>query len=234
MHLSIDKLSKAYGFLWALRDGHLDFQPGQLVALLGPNGAGKTTLLRLLAGLIVPTLGSIRFDGVEFAPGNTGLRRKIGFLSPVDHLYENLTVAENLRFFAVLYRRSRDAAIEENLAAVQLAARQSDYVANLSSGLKCRLSIAKWRLLQPELLLLDEPYGVLDGSGVDLLEDFLLAQCARGGIVVIASHHVARVLRLCNRAVILHQGQVTFDETKRQPWPSFDRAFGEFLPHGDS
>lgn len=234
MHLSIDKLSKAYGFLWALRDVHLDFQPGQLVALLGPNGAGKTTLLRLLAGLIVSTLGSIRFDGVEFAPGNTGLRRKIGFLSPVDHLYENLTVAENLRFFAALYRRSRDAAIEENLAAVQLAARQSEYVANLSSGLKCRLSIAKWRLLQPELLLLDEPYGVLDGSGVDLLEDFLLAQCARGGIVVIASHHVARVLRLCNRAVILHQGQVTFDETKRQPWPSFDRAFGEFLPHGDS
>ncbi|HET9551304.1 MAG TPA: ATP-binding cassette domain-containing protein, partial [Candidatus Binatia bacterium] len=99
MHLSIDKLSKAYGFLWALRDVHLDFQPGQLVALLGPNGAGKTTLLRLLAGLIVPTLGSIRFDGVEFAAGNTGLRRKIGFLSPVDHLYENLTVAENLRFF---------------------------------------------------------------------------------------------------------------------------------------
>ena len=202
--------------------------------MLGPNGAGKTTLLRLLAGLIVPTLGSIRFDGVEFAAGNTGLRRKIGFLSPVDHLYENLTVAENLRFFAALYRRSRDAAIEENLAVVQLAARQSDYVANLSSGLKCRLSIAKWRLLQPELLLLDEPYGVLDGSGVDLLEDFLLAQCTRGGIVVIASHHVARVLRLCNRAVILHQGRVTFDETKRQPWPSFDRAFGEFLPHGDS
>lgn len=233
MHLSIDKLSKAYGFLWALRDVRLDFQPGQLAALLGPNGAGKTTLLRLLAGLIVPTLGSICFDGAEFAPGNTGLRRKIGFLSPVDHLYENLTVGENLRFFAALYRRPRDAAIEENLAAVQLAARQSEYVANLSSGLKCRLSIAKWRLLQPELLLLDEPYGVLDGSGVDLLEDFLLAQCARGGIVVIASHHVARVLRLCNRAVILHQGRVTFDETKRQPWPSFDQAFGEFLPHGD-
>lgn len=234
MHLSIDKLSKAYGFLWALRDVRLDFQPGQLAALLGPNGAGKTTLLRLLAGLIVPTMGSIRFDGAEFAPGNTGLRRKIGFLSPVDHLYENLTVAENLRFFASLYHRSHDAAIEENLAAVQLDARQSEYVANLSSGLKCRLSIAKWRLLQPELLLLDEPYGVLDGSGVDLLEDFLLAQCARGGIVVIASHHVARVLRLCNRAVILHQGRVTFDETKRQPWPSFDQAFGEFLPHGDS
>jgi len=86
--------------------------------------------------------------------------------------------------------------------------------------------------LEPELLLLDEPYGVLDGSGVDLLEDFLKDQCAKGGIVVMASHHVSRVLDLCERAIILSQGRLTFNETKRQPWPSFDQAFREFLPHG--
>ena len=232
MHLTVDKLSKAYGFLWALKDVSLDFQPGQLVALLGPNGAGKTTLLRLLAGLISPPRDRSALTA-RIWPGNTGLRRKIGFLSPGDHLYENLTV----RKISLSSRPSiaaRTTPPSRNPAAVQLAARQSEYVANLSSGMKCRLSIAKWQLLQPELLLLDEPYGVLDGSGIDLLEDFLLAQCARGGIVVIASHHVARVLTLCTRAVILHQGRLTFDETKRQPWASFDQAFGEFLPHGDS
>jgi heme ABC exporter ATP-binding subunit CcmA len=235
LHLSTEKLAKAYGFLWALRDVCLDFEPGDLTALLGPNGAGKTTLLRLLAGLTGATAGTVRFDGAEFAPGSIELRHKIGFLAPADHVYEHLTAAENLRFFASLYGRPGDtAAIEDNLTAVNLAARGDEYVANLSSGLKCRLSIAKWRLLQPEFLLLDEPYGVLDGSGVDLLEDFLRAQCARGGIVVIASHHIARALQLCTRAVILHQGRVTFDERKQQPWPSFDRAFGEFLPRGDS
>jgi ABC-type multidrug transport system ATPase subunit len=98
--------------------------------------------------------------------------------------------------------------------------------------MKCRLSIAKWLLLQPELLLLDEPYGVLDGTGIDLLETFIKDQCAKGSIVIVASHHVSRVLTLCQRALILDQGRLTFDEPKRQPWPSFDRAFSEFLPQG--
>jgi ABC-type multidrug transport system ATPase subunit len=156
-------------------------------------------------------------------------------LAPADHLYENLTARENLEFFSRLYGRASAApAIADALAEVDLTPRAGDYVANLSSGMKCRLSIAKWLLLRPELLLLDEPYGVLDGSGIDLLENFLRDQCARGGIVVVASHHISRVLDLCERALILSHGRLTFDETKRRPWPSFDRAFAEFLPHGGS
>lgn len=235
MRVTVDRLAKAYGFLWALRELNLELTPGECIALLGPNGAGKTTLLKLLAGLITPTSGSIRFDGVNFARGAAALRARVGLLAPSDHLYENLTVRENLAFFTRLYdRNSAAAAIETALAHVSLAGRAGDYVANLSSGMKCRLSIAKWRLLQPELLLLDEPYGVLDGGGIDLLEHFLKQQCAEGSIVVIASHHVARVLGLCQRALVLSQGRLTFDEAKRQPWPSFDRAFGEFLPQGGS
>jgi heme ABC exporter ATP-binding subunit CcmA len=235
LRLFTDKLSKAYGFLWALRDINLDLPPGQLVALLGPNGAGKTTLLKLLAGLIFPTAGSIRIDEKTLALGTTDLRRKIGLLSPADHLYENLTVRENLQFFTALYRKNHDpAALDQTLESVNLGDRRDDFVANLSSGMKCRVSIAKWRLLQPELLLLDEPYGVLDGGGVDLLEAFLMGQSAAGGIVIMASHHVSRVLQVCNRALILHQGRLTFDETKQMPWASFDKAFGEFLPRGIS
>lgn len=235
MHIAVEKLAKAYGLLWALRDLKLDFRPSEFVALLGPNGAGKTTLLKLFTGLISPTAGSIRFDGVALGQGAAALRRKIGFLSPADHLYENLTLMENLRFFVSLYRRPQSSsAFDEALRSVDLGDRRNDYVATLSSGMKCRLSIAKWQLLQPELLLLDEPYGVLDGSGVDLLEDFLLAQCAKGSIVIVASHHVSRVLKLCSRAVILSQGRLTFNETRRQPWPSFDAAFSEFLPHGET
>lgn len=235
MRITVDKLAKAYGYLWAIRDLHLDLKPGELVALLGPNGAGKTTLLRMLTGLVAPTTGSVQLDGANFSGAATALRAKIGLLAPADHLYEHLTVKENLRFFLSLYQRRDDAgAIDSALAAVDLAARAGEYVGNLSAGMKCRLSIAKWQLLQPELLLLDEPYGVLDGSGIDLLERFLQSQCAEGRIVVVASHHVSRVLNLCNRVVILDQGRLTFDETKQQPWPSFDKAFGAFMPHGES
>jgi ABC-type multidrug transport system ATPase subunit len=96
--------------------------------------------------------------------------------------------------------------------------------------MKCRLSIAKWKLLKPKLLLLDEPYGVLDGGGVDLLESFLRAQSEQGSIIFIASHHIARVIDLCTRALILEQGKLLFDEPRREPWDSFTRAFAAFLP----
>lgn len=235
MRLAVDKLAKAYGFLWALKGLHLDLAPGELVALLGPNGAGKTTLLKLLSGLIAPTAGSMQIDGVTVSRATATMRGKIGLLAPADHLYDNLTVKENLRFFLALYNRQVAAyAIEAALDEVGVAERADDHVANLSSGLKCRLSIAKWQLLQPGLLLLDEPYGVLDGPGVDLLENFLKAHCAKGHIVIMASHHVSRVLSLCTRALILHHGRLTFDEAKRRPWTSFERAFAEFLPRGAS
>jgi ABC-2 type transport system ATP-binding protein len=235
LRLRVQKLSKAYGFLWALRDLNLDLPPGELVALLGPNGAGKTTLLKLLAGLIHPTRGTIELDNVTLSRTTPAARARIGFLAPADHLYENLTVRENLQFYTNVYNQGHQPArIADAMAEVGLEARADDLVSSLSSGLKCRASIAKWQLLQPGLLLLDEPYGVLDGMGIDLLERFLLAQCRQGNIVILASHHVSRVLKLCSRALILHQGQSTFDELRQQPWPSFDKAFRDFLPHGES
>ena len=235
MHGSITNLSKAYGYLWALRDISLELRPGDLVALLGPNGAGKTTLLRAMAGLLRASAGAITFDGTVFTPEKTNLRATIGLLAPADHLYEQLTVQENLRLFCQLYDKNRDPyVIREALSAVGLGKRADEFVANLSSGMKCRLSIAKWRLIEPGLLLLDEPYGVLDGGGIDLLETFLKERCNAGNIVVVASHHISRVLALCNRAVILHQGRLIFDEPRQTPWPSFAAAFNEFLPQGES
>lgn len=172
-------------------------------------------------------------DGATFSRGSTMLRATIGLLAPGEHLYDDLTVRENLDFFTALYHQNQSpAAIVSALERVGLQAWSKEYVSALSSGMKCRLSIAKWQLLQPGLLLLDEPYGVLDGRGVDLLENFLKAQCEKGSVVMIASHHVSRVLQLCTRALILHQGKLTFDEPRQQPWDSFQRAFGEFLPHG--
>jgi len=232
LRLCIDKLSKAYGFLWAVHDLSVELDSGDLIALLGPNGAGKTTLLKLLAGLITPTTGSIRFD--ETSGTVRPSRARTGLLMPADHLYDNLTVQENLSFFLSLYGHRCDLQmITSALEEVALLERGAEFVGNLSSGMRCRLSIAKWKLLQPDLLLLDEPYGVLDGSGIDLLEAFLRQQTANGAIVVMASHHVARALKLCSRALILKQGRLTFNEAKQQPWTSFDRAFGEFLPHGE-
>jgi heme exporter protein A len=233
LQVTVRQLSKAYGFLWALRDLNFQLSSREFVALLGSNGAGKTTFLKLLAGLIHPTLGNVEFDGKERSRLGEAARSRVGLLVPGEHLYDNLTARENLKFFTTAYKKlgpSLD--IETALIEAGLRERADDHVAVLSSGMKCRLSIAKWKLLEPELMLLDEPYGVLDGSGINLLEEFLKDRCAKGHTVVLASHHVSRVLRICTRAIVLHQGKVAFDEARQEPWDSFSRVFAEFLPHG--
>lgn len=231
MRVALHNIAKAYGFRWAVKDVSLELEPGECVALLGPNGAGKTTLLRLICGLIAPTAGAVYLDGVKLTRSAAELRGSLGLLVPGDHLYDNLTARENLKFFLRLYQRAiAPAALDNALERVGLAERRNDYVAGFSSGMKCRLSIAKWLLLEPELLLVDEPYGVLDPAGIDLLENFLRDRRGRRGIVLLASHHVSRALDLCDRALILRHGRLAFDEPKQQPWPAFERAYGEFLP----
>ena len=226
MSVRMDRVSKVYGLLWALREVRLELTAGEWVALLGPNGAGKTTLLRLLAALAYPTAGAIELFGRTLPYGNSPLRGMIGFLSSGSHLYDNLTVGENLRFFVSLYRT--DATAQERAEAlneVGLHEKTGEYVSTLSLGMRCRLAIAKWRLLKPRLLLVDEPYGALDPPGVDMLNRFLESLRAGGGIVVLATHDVPRVLERCSRAVILSRGRIVFDEPRRDPWDSFHAAF---------
>jgi len=234
LRVAIREVSKAYGFLWALKDINLQVDPGECVALLGPNGAGKTTLLKIISALLQPTAGEIELDSKKLDQRSLLLRSNIGFLAPQDHLYDNLTVKENLRFFNALYGKTKDQQkLSQTLDSVDLLQWSDHYVSSLSTGMRCRLAIAKWLLLEPKLLLLDEPYGVLDGSGVDLLESYLKKLCDAGNIVIMATHHVSRVLNLCSRAVILHHGRIIFDEPRQEPWDNFYRVFGEFLPRGE-
>jgi ABC-type multidrug transport system ATPase subunit len=207
LHLEVRRLSKSYGFTWGLKEFDLELRSGDCVALLGPNGAGKTTLLKALCGLLRPTMGEICADGTKLRHGPARLQPAFGLLSPGNHLYDKLTAEENLRLFLALYNRQKNRSeIGNALAVAGLSDWSGEYVASFSSGMKCRLSIAKWLLLEPKLLLVDEPYGVLDGSGVDLLEAHLKNVCRSGGIVVTAAHDVMRAAALCERAIILRAG----------------------------
>ncbi|MDP6560016.1 MAG: heme ABC exporter ATP-binding protein CcmA [Candidatus Binatia bacterium] len=231
MNLVSRNLAKAYGSTWALRDVNLEIRKGDCIALLGPNGAGKTTLLKLLSALLYPSMGEIEFNGEKLTQGNLRLRSAIGFLSPDGYLYEKLTATENLLFFTSLYgKENKLKEMGKVLERVGLGRWSSEYASSFSHGMKCRLSIAKWLLLEPELLLLDEPYGALDGSGVDVLDDFLRDLCAARGIVILATHNAQRALSVCSRALILDRGRIIFDEPKQDPWENFHRAYAAFLP----
>ena len=212
MNLCVRQLSKAFGSQWALLNVNFELRPGDCVALLGPNGAGKTTLLKILSALMQPTSGAIEFAGAGGTPTGASSRALVGYFVPGSHFYDHLTARENLRLFTSLYGKKKTGVELDNaLDQVGLLKRGDEFVAALSSGMKCRLVIAKWMLLDPGLLLFDEPYGPLDGRGIDLLEAFVAGMVRSQKTVMIATHQVPRVLNLCPRALILNQGKMVFD-----------------------
>lgn len=228
MQVVAERVSKAYGFLWALQDVSLKVAGGDFVILLGPNGAGKTTLLKVLALLLEPTSGELQWNGKKCLRGQSEFRSAIGLFSPSEHLYENLTVKENLSFFTALYGRKKSPHnIEECLERVSLSARMDHRVSFLSAGMKSRVSIAKWMLLEPQLFLLDEPYATLDRNGATLLESYLAELVRGGGAVVLATHQLFRAVDLSTRAVVLDSGKVVFDEPRQEPWKNLYRICGE-------
>jgi heme ABC exporter ATP-binding subunit CcmA len=210
--IKIRALAKAFGRHWALREVDFEASSGEAIALLGPNGAGKTTLLRILAGLISPTRGEVSLDGHRPGVSAPGPRGSIGYLSPGLHLYDHLTARENLALFLSLYGKSdRLPRAAAALEAVGLGEWADEFVLAFSSGMRCRLALAKWALLEPSLLLLDEPYGPLDRSGVELLDSHVRQCLARGGTVILATHHAGHALALCPRALVLERGKLVYD-----------------------
>jgi heme exporter protein A len=205
-------LSKAYGFLPALRKLNLTIGKGEFVALLGPNGSGKSTLLRLLAGLTPPTAGAIFVGGWELPREMAAVRAQIGLVSHKAMIYENLTARENLRFFARLYNLpDRETRIMAMLDRVGLARRADDLARTYSRGMMQRLSIARALLHDPHVLLLDEPYTGLDQDASRTLDALVEEAHADGHTLVMSTHELDRAARIASRAVILTRGTLAYD-----------------------
>jgi heme exporter protein A len=209
-------LSKSYRGVAAVDRVSFTLPSGSRTALLGANGAGKSTLLSLLSTLIAPTEGSARVAGEDLAAAGPELRRRIGVMAHLPMLYEELTPAENLRFFARLYDlRDCAARAEELLHAVGLWARRDETTAVLSRGMHQRLALARAVLHRPHVLLLDEPETGLDSEGVELLERIALT--APGTTVLAATHRHERVAGWATGQLVLDRGRVVEDAIERQP-----------------
>jgi heme exporter protein A len=215
--VEIRSLERRFGPLRVLRGVDLEVSTGQILALFGANGAGKTTLLRAVVGLIRPDHGSIRVLGHEL-PGGTALRRRIGMIGHESFLYGDLTGAENLRYYARLYGVEEDA-VEKSLAEVELNHVANRSVRAFSRGMLQRLSLARAILHRPELLVLDEPFTGLDPHGSALLERIIAREQQRGTTVIMTTHDMEVGLRVCGRAVLLHEGCVAWDGGSEIPTP---------------
>ena len=207
--VAAEGVSRHYGRRAALIRVSLDCRAGSIIGLLGPNGAGKSTLLGILATLVAPTAGLVRYGGRPAGEWGDTLRARIGVLGHESYLYDDLTAAENLAFFARLYDvRDRDRRVAAALDQARLTLRAHDRVGAFSRGLRQRLALERALLHEPRLVLLDEPFTGLDDESIGLLVARLAGLRARGAIVVMATHDFEAAEAVTDRALCLQGGRL--------------------------
>jgi heme ABC exporter ATP-binding subunit CcmA len=213
---------KTFGSFRALDGITLTVPEGQWGLLYGPNGAGKTTLIKILATLMQPTEGSLRILGHDPAKEPEAVRRQLGLISHQTHLYEDLTAWENLAFTAALYGvNHRAERIERAIKEVELLEWKDAPVRVLSNGMKKRIALARSMLIEPRLLLLDEPYAGLDARSQHLLTSYLVFFKEGGGTILLSTHHPEALAdSAVDKLFIMRRGRVERDEvvTGRQDW----------------
>jgi heme exporter protein A len=206
--LEVVGLTKRFGHVRALRGVAFTLGAGESLAVFGPNGAGKTTLLRVLAGLLKPDGGEVRFTGERLERANSAHRRRVGFISHHSLLYDGLTAAENLVFYARLYGIAAPrAAAASALDGVGLAERAADPVGTFSRGMVQRLAIARALLHDPQVMLLDEPFSGLDQRAAAALRDLLARLRAERRTMVLVTHNIDEGLELATHVAIQVAGR---------------------------
>ena len=210
-------LTKKFGKIKALDHLSLQIEEGENFGLLGPNGSGKTTLIRILAGLLKASSGEARVFGKKVP--NLVILKDIGYMTQLEALYQDLTVRENLNFFATLYglydRKKRELRVEEVLKVIDLADRKNSLVETLSGGMKQRVSLACALVHGPRLLFLDEPtVGIDPELRLSFWNYFSILN--RQGVTLIISSHNLEEAQKCHRLGFLKEGKLIATGTSQE------------------
>jgi ABC-2 type transport system ATP-binding protein len=209
--IDADRVVKSFGPLRALDGVTLRVKTGEIYGLLGPNGAGKTTLIRMLVGLVAADAGTVTVLGRRIP--DLDVLAKVGYMTQQAALYPDLSVEENLRFFAAISGATGD--VDEALKTVELLDRRHSVVATLSGGMKQRCSLAVALVHHPRLLLLDEPtVGVDPQLRVQFWEYF--RQLAASGTTILVSSHVMDEAERCQRLGLIRFGKLLAEGTPNE------------------
>lgn len=207
--VELTAIARRFGSRWVLKGASLTVERGEAVAILGRNGSGKTTLLRIVSTLLRPTRGAGRVFGHDLIGDADAVRSRIGLLAHTSAIYPDLTAAENLGFtLRMLGRTVNPRSIDEALDAVGLASHANHRTRGFSAGMQRRLALARLRILDPSLLLLDEPYSSLDPEGTELVTSLIADTRERGGAAILVTHDIPRAERVADRIVALDDGRL--------------------------
>lgn len=206
--ITLEQVNKELGGRQILKEVTLSVKQGDIFGYLGPNGAGKTTTIRIILGLMAATSGKVSVLGRDVQTDKT--RQKIGFVLETDGLYDNMTAYDNLVYYAKLYDITQPAEkVDEALKSVGLVGRAMDKVGTYSKGMRQRLALARAMTPDPDLLVLDEPTAGVDPTGQIEIRQLMLDLIHRQDkTILLSSHNLDEVQRICDRIALIHQGQI--------------------------
>jgi ABC-2 type transport system ATP-binding protein len=208
--IHVQGLAKRFGARTAVRGLTFDVRPGEVFGLLGPNGAGKTTTVRMLTGLLRPSEGEAHVWGHSVRTDGEALRRTVGLLTEQPGLYERLSARDNLRFFMKLHELDERKAWPRALAWLErfgLGGREDEPCGGFSKGMRQKLAIVRTLVHEPQVLFLDEPTSGLDPESARTVRDAVAELAAEGRTLVLCSHNLVEVERLCTRVAVV-KGQL--------------------------
>jgi ABC-2 type transport system ATP-binding protein len=207
--IDVEGLQKLYGDFPAVQGLSFKVNSGEVLGLVGPNGAGKTTTIRSIAGIIIPSAGTIRIAGHDLAQDPVAAKAALAFIPDEPHLFEYLTVEEHLRFVGRLYGVADVATrIPGLLEELDLGDKRGALPGELSRGMKQKLAIACGLLHQPKALLLDEPLTGLDPVGIRRMKATIMRRAAAGSAIILSSHLLHLVEEICTRLLVMQRGRV--------------------------
>ncbi len=209
--LKIENLTGGYVNVPVLKHISFEVNDGELLGLIGLNGAGKSTTINEIIGLLTPYQGQICIDGLRLEDDLEAYRRKIGFIPETPSLYEELTLREHLETVAMAYDLDQEAAFERAeglLSLFRLDDKLDWFPSRFSKGMKQKVMIICAFIVDPSLFIIDEPFLGLDPLAIADLTDLLAQEKAKGKSILMSTHVLDSAEKMCDRFVILHQGQV--------------------------
>ena len=207
-------VSRTFGRTKALNKVNFEAKWGIKLGIFGPNGAGKSTLLKVLAGISTPNDGKIEIAGMDLKESRARSNRITGYVGHQPMLFQNLTVIENLIFFAKMYGVPNIfTKIESLLDQFKLGDFRNQRVSTLSNGMQKRVTIARSLIHSPSILLLDEPETGLDKNGIEILDQVIDNIANSGSVVLMSTHDLTRGLELSNDVLVINNGDVVFNDS---------------------
>ncbi len=230
MSIKVKGLTKVYGSQRAVNDASFEVSRGEVVGLLGPNGAGKSTIMKILTCYIPPTSGYAEVNGYDIFEHQQDIRRILGYLPETNPVYTEMYVRENLEFYAGIHKiPNKRARIDQIIELTGLTAERHKKIGQLSKGYRQRVGIAQALIHSPEVLILDEPTSGLDPNQLVEIRQ-IIKEIGKDKTVILSTHIMQEVEAVCDRAIIIHKGNIVADDqTKnlRKKGQSMEEIFRE-------